>query len=639
MSNRTSNTRLESGQTTAALVPRPLLPGWLRNAWGVAGALAAGYVLLFLAWTHFHWGGEANVSLIADVAFLPLSLFASACAWRVAADRRFDPRLRRAWLILGLGIFSQFVADLIWFYLEVILKVAPYPSLADLFYLSLYPLALWGLLSLPGAPLSRGDRVKFSLDLAIVMTAAWMVVWYFIIHPAAAASQSDLLSQALAAAYPIGDLAVLGGIVVLLFRRPDPVTRSALLFFLTGLAVFLSADLIYAYTGLVGAYASGGWVDAGWVVAYLLFAFAALRQSSVASEPSPPYWSARVLERLSLVLPFAAIGLGYGLVIFAAIGGEQTGANVVGLFVGAALLAVFMMGRQLAALNENKRLNAELHAASDELRTMSKGLEERVAARTRDLALAAEIGRRISAMRDLNALLSEAVELIQARFDLYYTQIYLADASGRMLGLQAGTGPVGAELLRRGHRLPIGPGSTAGMAAAERRTVIVADAMANDLSRPDPWLPETRSEIAMPLIAGEQVIGVLDLHSARSGAFDADKLLAFEALVGQLVVAIDNTELFAQAERSRIAAEEAIRSLTRRSWGAYLDVLTGSNTGYIYDDHDHVTPLSSGDDPSTSSARRMPLLVRGETIGEIAVAVEASLSQEAPALMAAVPAN
>lgn len=353
------------------------IPQWLRNPWGVFAGIATLYVLLYYAWTYFHWGGEDNIALISDLAYLPVSLFASLAAWRVAANSNLDRRLRQAWFFLGACVFAQFLADAVWFYFEIVLQIEPFPSAADIFYLSFYPLALIGLVSFPEAPLGRGDRLKFALDLSIVMIATWMIIWHFIIFPTAEANEGDLLNQVLAAAYPIGDLVVLGGIVALLFRRPQGATRAALLIFLAGLLVFVAGDLLFGYTSLLETYQSGEWIDLTWITAYLLFAFAALRQPYLSEEASKEGWG-RVTERLTLILPFVAIGLGYGLLIFVSLQGFAFGAQVQGLFIGAALLTAAVIGRQMVTLRENARLNAELQAFSAEL-------EQRVALRTEEL--------------------------------------------------------------------------------------------------------------------------------------------------------------------------------------------------------------------------------------------------------------
>ncbi len=97
-------------------------------------------------------------------------------------------------------------------------------------------------------------------------------------------------------------------------------------------------------------------------------------------------------------------------------------------------------------------------------------------------------------------MLTQATELIRFNFNLYYTQVYLVDPSGRSLALRAGTGETGKTLLQRDHHLLVGLGSLNGRAAFEKKPVIVTDTAMNPNFLPNPLLPNTRSEISIPLM-------------------------------------------------------------------------------------------------------------------------------------------
>lgn len=202
-----------------------------------------------------------------------------------------------------------------------------------------------------------------------------------------------------------------------------------------------------------------------------------------------------------------------------------------------------------------------------------KVLEERVDERTRELALAAEVGRSLGRVRDLDSLLKEAVELIRARFDLYYTQVYLVGEGDRSLILHAGTGEVGEELRRRGFKLPIDRGSINGSAAYERRPVIIADTEQSGRFRPNPLLPDTASEIAMPLLVGERVVGVLDLQSSQRYGLGEESLAAYEVLAGQLAIAIENALLFTESRAARTELENQAQARISENWATFLDAI------------------------------------------------------------------
>src|SRR6266487_3779802 len=257
--------------------PRSWFPLWLKGKWGFLGIVFIIYILFDLAWTYFHWGGPQRVTLISDLFSFAPSVFATLLAWRVAGQRSLSVPLRRAWFILGLSFFMFLIGQVIWAYVEVVLQVEPFPSIADAFYLAFYPLALWGLLSLPSVPHNRRENLTVWLDLLSALIAATMFVGYFIIVPSAVTS-NDILTQLIAPAYPIGSLLVIGGILVVLYRRSSPNTQSALVYLLIGMLFFVGGDFAFGYTSLIGTYAVGHWTDASWNVAQLFFGLAALRQ-------------------------------------------------------------------------------------------------------------------------------------------------------------------------------------------------------------------------------------------------------------------------------------------------------------------------------------------------------------------------
>ena len=354
------------------------IPVWLRNRRGTACVVLGLYIFWYIAWTQFHWGAtetfrlipgwdvERNFALISDLAYVPVSIFATIVAWRIARNPGFDSGLRRAWFILGLAVAAQTLGDIAWFYLEVISGQQPFPSIADFLYIAFYPLALFGLLSLPSAPIRSAERFRILLDLAIIMVTAWMAIWFFIISPTAAQYENGRIDQILAAAYPVGDLVILGGVAALIFRSTEGAVRSMLLLYLTGLLLNVAGDLAYAYASLQGTYVSGGWMDVSWIIAYWFFGLAAVRQEYL-KESSAGSLSAKVFSRASLILPLTAIALGYGMLIWVASSTSSANSATQGLFAGAGLLTFFVVGRQVVSVLDNRRLNSELNQHLREL--------------------------------------------------------------------------------------------------------------------------------------------------------------------------------------------------------------------------------------------------------------------------------
>lgn len=200
-------------------------------------------------------------------------------------------------------------------------------------------------------------------------------------------------------------------------------------------------------------------------------------------------------------------------------------------------------------------------------------LEERVAKRTQDLELAAEVGQRLSQFRDVDSLLGVAVNRIRERFDLYYTQVYLTDSHERRLTLVAGTGQAGVELIERGHYLPVDGNSINGTAVMERRAIIISDTQESEFFRPNPLLPETRSEMAVPLIAGDRIVGVLDLQSAEPGALAEENISAFNVLAGQLAIAVENARLFDEVRATQEELKARAQQRISENWDDFLNAI------------------------------------------------------------------
>ncbi len=175
-----------------------------------------------------------------------------------------------------------------------------------------------------------------------------------------------------------------------------------------------------------------------------------------------------------------------------------------------------------------------------------------------DLETAALTASEIAAAsQDMETLLNRAVELIQQRFGFYHASVFLIDESGSYAVVRASTGKAGEEMLQRHHRLAIGHRSTVGQAAARREPVILNDVLQSDIHRPNPLLPETRAEAAIPLIAGERLIGVLDVQATEINAFTEDSVRMLQLLATQLAVAIENAQAY---ELERQALEEMRRA-------------------------------------------------------------------------------
>jgi GAF domain-containing protein len=275
--------------------------------------------------------------------------------------------------------------------------------------------------------------------------------------------------------------------------------------------------------------------------------------------------------------------------------------------------------------DETGALAGSFNHMTAQLRDLIASLESRVAERTQSLELAAQVGRAVSQVRALNVMLKDATEIIRSQFDLYYVQVYLTDSSFANLVLQSGTGDVGQQLLERSHNLPLDTNSINGRAAIEKQSIIVADTAASLNFRPNPLLPLTQSEMAIPLMVAEKVVGVLDLQSTKAGSLNQDMLPAFEALAGQLAIAIQNANLLDEAEQARAEVEKQAGRLARTNWQEYLDAVhKPEQMGFVFENN-QVTALIEPEQPELASLTdklAAPISVSGEKLGALVVAID-----------------
>lgn len=285
----------------------------------------------------------------------------------------------------------------------------------------------------------------------------------------------------------------------------------------------------------------------------------------------------------------------------------------------------------LATGDEFQQLAETYNLLASSVEQERASLEQRVADRTRNLQLAANVGRAVSQVRDLDVMLKDACELVLKEFDLYYVQVYLTDPGQTTLKLEAGTGTVGEQLLERGHSLPLDSHSINGRAALNKRTVVIADTAQATTFRKNPLLPETRGEMAVPLIVADKTVGVLDMQSDQPDVLTEEVLPAFEALAGQLAVAIQNAELLAEAEQAREEVEKQARRLARTAWNEHLDAIhKPEQVGYVFD-RNQVTSLTNSDKSQFSENGNViaaPISVTGEALGSLVVEMESQSQPE-----------
>ena len=324
---------------------------------GWAAVVAALYAAAFVTWVLVAGGTDHTSTVVSDVAFLPIGIAAAAMAWRAAAHPALDQSTRRAWTLIGVAFFSWWCGDVTWFWFESIRGIQPFPSAADAGYLCFYPLFLWGILTMPGAPRAALDRTKVWLDAGTVVLGGTMAIWYLVISPTVAQHQAHFFTKALSVAYPVGDLVLVFGVATLLLRHPGRERVAALRLLVLGAALFVVADVVYARLNLSNSYKGPGSPDIFWMLALTVFLIAGAVQRRRAAQPDEPYIAELAPARVSK-LPYLALAVGYGFMLWVA--GRQAVSPLNGLVIGAVGLTLLVAARQMAAQQENLRLTSAL---------------------------------------------------------------------------------------------------------------------------------------------------------------------------------------------------------------------------------------------------------------------------------------
>lgn len=247
------------------------------------------------------------------------------------------------------------------------------------------------------------------------------------------------------------------------------------------------------------------------------------------------------------------------MILLASAGGYLLTRSIVGPVRGLTAAAEsFAQGNFDASITpapgELGRLGEALKATAVALQEEYSGLEQRIAGRARALETSIEVGRRLATIHDVEALVAAVVHQVQVAFGYYHVHIYLLDENHEKLVLAGGTGDAGRTMLAQGHRLEVGQGLV-GLAARLSEPVLAPDTHANSDWLPNPLLPQTSAEIAVPIRYGNQVLGVLDVQHDVPGSLGKDDVALLEAVAGQVAVALQNARLLQEAdERSRQAA-------------------------------------------------------------------------------------
>ena len=268
--------------------------------------------------------------------------------------------------------------------------------------------------------------------------------------------------------------------------------------------------------------------------------------------------------------------------------------------------------------------NLELEASRSRLEDRTLELERR----TRYLQATADIARDATSVLDPQDLSSRAVNLISEYFDFYHAGLFLIDETGEWAVLQAASSTGGRRMLARGHRLRVGQEGIVGYVTGRGEARISLDVGRDAVFFDNPDLPETRSEMTLPLRARGEIMGALDIQSRQPGAFVQEDVAVLQILADQIAMAISNARLFEQVQESLETERRAFGELSREAWtqlsqirtelGFFSDATRTILAGETWHPEMEVAlqtgEIASGDDGSRLA---LPIKVRDQVIGVI----------------------
>lgn len=239
------------------------------------------------------------------------------------------------------------------------------------------------------------------------------------------------------------------------------------------------------------------------------------------------------------------------------------------------------------------------------LESLQGNLEQQVIERTKQLAASNEVGRVAASSLDPEQLLARVVPLFPEQFGYYYAAIYLLDPSGKWAELKEATGEAGKVLKQNHHRLEISGKSMVGTAIREQAPRIAQLASDEKQRFDNPLLPYTRSEIALPLMVGDRVLGALNVQSTREADFGPQVIETMKNMAGQVAIALENARLFQEAQ-------QVIRELRTVQQQYLLEGWSG------FSEQNEKLEYRIGDEEDDDSRKlEVPISLRDQVLGQI----------------------
>jgi len=274
------------------------------------------------------------------------------------------------------------------------------------------------------------------------------------------------------------------------------------------------------------------------------------------------------------------------------------------------------LGKLASANVDLNHAQDELEARTAELLLSNKQLENR----TEKLRAIAEVTSTAASIHSFESLLSSIASIVSKQLGYYHVGVFLLDKQTQYAILRSASSEGGLKMLMREYRVQVGQQAIIGFVAQTGRPHIALDTNQDGTFIVNPDLPDTRSEMALPLKSGNQIIGILDLQSTEVNAFSKDDISTLSILADQIGIAIQNALVYEQSQRALQEANVAFMHASEREWQGYAE--TVQTRGYRYDGI-RAEPLKEAASSLSLAAPKhilnIPVRLHGQTIGNLKI--------------------
>jgi GAF domain-containing protein len=312
--------------------------------------------------------------------------------------------------------------------------------------------------------------------------------------------------------------------------------------------------------------------------------------------------------------------------------------DMTGVFALVGIIIYLTISNLQNALNKSRSVAQELSLSNQALNGLRVDLEKRVEERTSELKKRAtqleavsSVARTIASVQDIDTLLPAITRLVSQQFGFYHVGIFLLDQQRRNAVLSAANSQGGRQMLGRQHSLPLDSHSIVGYATLHGEPRIALDVGTDSIYFNNPDLPDTRSEMAIPLRVAGEVIGALDVQSTETNAFSQEDINVLTTLADQVAIAIENARLFGEAKKALGESQTMFEKYTQQEWSNFARQVKPN--GFVFDGK-QVLPLDNNPrrEPikaviqtgslsleKASATIAIPIKLRGQTVGVLDV--------------------